>query len=143
MNEKLLHEEITDKILFSFFSVNKAIERGIETDFYRNALAVEFKHNNLTFQRNFTVQLEYRGEKIGELFAEFLIEKKVMVKVVDQETIDRKAEQDARQLLKNSEIEICRVLNAAGENDFKRVFLSNEYKKWLKADNGLLQTFQR
>jgi hypothetical protein len=22
------------------------------------------------------------------------------------------------------------VLNASGENDFKRVFLSNEYKKW-------------
>ena len=129
MKEKLLHEKITDKILFSFFSVNKVIERGIETDFYRNALAVEFKHNNLNFQRNFPVQLEYRGEKIGELFAEFLIEKKVIVKVVDQETIDKNSEQDARQLLKNSEIEICMVLNASGENDFKRVFLSNEYKK--------------
>ena len=129
MKGKLLHEEITDKILFSFFSVNKVIDRGIETDFYRNALAVEFKHNNLTFQRNFPVQLEYRGEKIGELLAEFLIEKKVMVKVVDQEIIDMIAERGAKLLLKNSEIEICLVLNAAGENDFKRVFLSNEYKK--------------
>ena len=129
MNEKLIHPDITDKILFSFFSVNKALERGLETDFYRNALALEFKHNSLTFQRNVPVELTYRGEKIGELLAEFVIEGKVLVVVIGKETVDKSAEQAAGLILKNSELEVCLVLNAAGDNDFKRVFISNEHKK--------------
>lgn len=67
MTDKLLHSNITDKILQSFFVIVKTLPNGLSTDIYRNALAVEFEVNNLTVIRDYSIELLYRETKIGEL----------------------------------------------------------------------------
>ena len=116
MTEKLFHKDITERILQSFFIVNKALPHGLSADIYGNALAIEFDHNNLTVTRNYSSELRYHDVKIGSLQADFLIEEKVLVKVVSTESIDKGIIEDTKLLLQTSGYEICMILNLLGDN---------------------------
>ena len=128
MAEKLIHSTITEKIIQSFFIVTKTLPNGLSSDFYRNALAIEFEQNNLTVIKNHSIELKYRAVKIGELKADFLINENVLVMVVNVESINKSIEESSKLLLRNSEYEICMVLNFSGESEYKRLIFSNDYK---------------
>ena len=128
MTEKLIHKNITEKILQSFFAVNKTLPYGLSADIYGNALAIEFNQNNLTVTRNYEIELKYRNEKIGSLHVDFLIDKKVLVKVVSEENIIKAIVDDTKLLLRTSGYEICMILSSSGDNEYKRIIFSNEYK---------------
>jgi GxxExxY protein len=128
MAEKLIHKNITQKILQSFFAVNKALPNGLSAEFYGNALEIEFKLNKLNIERNYSVELIYRNKLIGSLIVDFLIEQKVLVKIVSSSNINKDMVNDAMLLLRESGCEICMILNSFGDNDYKRVIFSNEYK---------------
>ena|SRR3990172_5959821 len=128
MAEKLIHSIITEKIIQSFFIVTKTLPNGLSSDFYRNALAIEFEQNNLTVIKNHSIELKYRAVKIGELKADFLINENVLVMVVNVESINKSIEESSKLLLRNSEYEICMVLNFSGESEYKRLIFSNDYK---------------
>ena len=128
MAEKLIHSTITEKIIQSFFIVTKTLPNGLSSDFYRNALAIEFEQNNLTVIKNHSIELKYRAVKIGELKADFLINENVLITVVNAESINKSIEESSKLLLRNSEYEICMVLNFSGESEYKRLIFSNDYK---------------
>ena len=125
----LLHAEITERILKCFFSLNGAAPYGLPADFYRNALAVEFEQNGLKAVRNQPVAVKHRGAEIGELVADFLVENSVLVRVISKNAADDQAVEEAKMLLRFSEFEVCLILNASGDHDFKRLILSNELKR--------------
>lgn len=129
MTEKLLHSTITEKIIQSFFIAIRVLPDGHSTDFYKNVLAIEFEHNNLTVIKKHSIELKYRTIKIGELKADFLINGKVLVMVVSVDSINKDIETSSKLLLRNSEYEICMVLNFKEDGDYKRFYLSNDYKK--------------
>jgi GxxExxY protein len=129
MKDKLLHSSITEKIIQAFFIVNKSLPNGIPTDVYRKALAIEFEQNNLILIKDYSIEIEYRNIKIGELKADFLINDKVLVKVISIELINKQIEEDAKLLLRFSKFEVCIILNKFGDNEFKRVIFTNDYKK--------------
>ena len=131
MTEKLIHKNITEKILQSFFAVNKTVPQGLPADIYGNALAIEFAYNNLTTNRNYAIELKYRNEKIGNLHIDFLVDNKVLVNIVSCDSINKSIIEDTKLLLRTSGCEVCMVLNSSGDNDYKRVIFSNEYKKKL------------
>jgi len=128
MTEKLIHKNITEKILQSFFAVNKTLPHGLTADVYGNALAIEFEHNHLTVVRNYAIELKYRNEKIGSLQADFLIDKKVLVKVVSADSINKSIMDDTKLLLRTSRHEVCMILNSLGDNEYKRIIFTNDYK---------------
>jgi GxxExxY protein len=128
MTEKLIHKNITEKILQSFFAVNKTLPHGLTADIYGNALAIEFEHNNLTVTRNYAIELKYRNVKIGSLQADFLIDEKVLVKVVSTDNINKDIVEDTKLLLRTSGHEVCMILNSLGDNEYKRIIFTNEYK---------------
>lgn len=128
MTEKLIHKNITEKILQSFFTVNKSLPYGLLTDIYGKALAIEFELNNLTVIRNYAVELMYRGVKIGFLQADFLVDNKVLVKLISADSINKSIVEEAKLLLRTSGHEICMILNSLGDNEYKRIIFSNEYK---------------
>ena len=129
MTEKLIHKNITEKILQSFFAVNKTLPHGLLADIYGNALAIEFEHNNLAVTRNYAIELKYRDVKIGSLHADFLVDNKVLVKVVSADSINKSIVEDTKLLLRTSGHEVCMILNSLGDNEYKRIIFSNEYKR--------------
>ena len=129
MTENLLHYSITEKIIQSFFTVNKNLPYGLPADAYGNALAIEFEQNNLKAEKDYSIELKYRKIKIGILRTDFLVDKKVLVKVVSVDSITKRILDDSKLMLKCSDHEVCMVLNSLGDNDYKRIIFTNDYKK--------------
>ena len=129
MADKLLHANFTEKIIEGFFIVNNSLPNGISTDVYRKALAIEFEQINLNVIIDYSIEIEYRNIKIGELKADFLINENVLVKVVNVDLISKQIEEEAKLLLRYSKFEVCIILNKFGDNEFKRVIFTNDYKK--------------
>jgi len=127
--EKLLHSEITDKILLSFFNVCKELQQNISLELYKNALEIEFKLNGLEVNKDYSIEIKYRNQKIGEMNSDFLINDLVFVKLIKETMIDKKVEDETRFLLKNSKVELCLILNVFGDTEFKRLIFTNDYKK--------------
>jgi GxxExxY protein len=126
--EQLLHAEITDKILFSFFTVSKELPKELK-DFFKNAIELEFEHNGLQVIKDKLIEFKYRNQKIGEVTCDFLINDMVLVKLICQSEITKQIEEETKPLLKNSRFEICLILNTFGEHDFKRIIWTNDFKK--------------
>lgn len=129
MAEKLLHSEITEIIIASYFNLNKAMQYGLPTEIYRNALAVEFENNNLTIDRNVSIEVKYRNKPIGNLVADFIINQKVMVLLFNVEMINRQYEEEAKHFLRYSQYEVCIMLNRKGDSEYKRILFTNDFKK--------------
>ncbi len=126
--EKLLHSEITDKILFSFFTVSKELPKELN-DFFKNAIELEFEHNGLQVVKDKLIEFKYRNQKIGETTCDFLINDMVLVKLICESAISNQIEEESKLLLKNSRFEICLILNTFGDHDFKRIIWTNDFKK--------------
>ena len=52
MADKLLHANITEKIIVGFFIVDNSLPNGISTDVYRNTLAILFEQDNLNRRKS-------------------------------------------------------------------------------------------
>lgn len=129
MAEKLLHSDISAKILQCFFAVNKAFRFNIPLDFYRNALTIEFEKNNLKVFRNYSIEIKYQTIKIGDLHTDFIIDDKILVWIVNSEDITKEMEDEAKLRLRYSVFEVCLILSSVGETLYKRVVFTNNYKK--------------
>ena len=129
MAEKLLHSKLTEKIIQSFYAVNVSFRDSISTDTYGKALSIEFEFVGLKFIKNYSVELKYRDKPVGQLSVDFLVEDKVMVKIVEVPKIDSQIQEQVMFLLRKSRYEVCIVLNLAGDREFKRFVFTNNFKK--------------
>jgi GxxExxY protein len=59
---KLIHEEISNKVLTAAFTVHSALGPGLLESAYEGALVVELAYNGIYFERQKVFPLEKRGE---------------------------------------------------------------------------------
>ena len=61
--------------------------------------------------------LKYRNQKIGEISCDFIINELVLIRLINEPTINNQIEEETKLLLKNTNVEICLILNMFGDND--------------------------
>ena len=77
----LADKEITERIIGAAIQVHKTLGPGFLEAIYEEALAAEFDHLRIRYQRQKTVPIGYRGRSIGEHRLDFLVEDKVIVQL--------------------------------------------------------------
>ena len=79
-------DDITYAINGAVFEVNKILGCGFLEKVYENALMVELKKRGLQAESQMPLKVIYKGETVGEYFADIVVENKVLIelKVVDQ-----------------------------------------------------------
>lgn len=83
-------KELTARIIGAAINVHKELGPGFIESIYESALAVEFDLLGIKYERQKTIDVSYRGRKIGEHRLDFLVEETVVVElkaVVDLEKI--------------------------------------------------------
>jgi len=75
------HEELTGKIIEIFYRVYNTLGYGFLEKIYENALAFEFRRVGLKFGKQVPISVLYEGEVMGDYFADFIVEGKVIVEV--------------------------------------------------------------
>lgn len=77
----MLHPKLSYEVIGSAFSVYNELGGGLPEKVYGNALELEFQKKSISYQREFSIDLTYSNEKIGNAYADYLIENKLILEL--------------------------------------------------------------
>ena len=113
---KLLYEELTYKIRRALFNVFNFLGPGHKELVYQNSLAVEFRKENILFEREKRIDVVYEGTKVGLYQPDFVVEGKVIVELKSLPFLGDPPKKQTRYYLKGSEYKLALLVNFGGKN---------------------------
>lgn len=75
----LLHEEITEDIIGAAMAVLNELKPGLDEKIYERALIIELQHRGRQVESQKQYEVFYRGEKVGLLQPDLIVDNAVIV----------------------------------------------------------------
>jgi GxxExxY protein len=123
--ESYQHSDITGKIIGCAMEVHRYLGNGFQEVIYQRALALEMQHQGLSFQREYEMQIYYKGAHIGTRRVDFFVEEKVMLELKAVIQMEDAHLAQAINYLEASGTETGLLINfGSGSLQFKRVMKS-------------------
>jgi len=123
-----LHKELSEGIIKAFYKVYNALRFGFLEKVYENALMLELRKEGLPSENQKPITVFYEEEKVGEYFAEILVDNKIIIEIKTAKQISKKHEAQLLHYLKATDIEVGLVLNFGVRAEFKRLAFDNKRK---------------
>jgi GxxExxY protein len=101
---------------------------GIEK-VYENALKYELELMHLKVEKQKPIDVYYKEMKVGEYFADLMIENKVILELKAAECLIEEHELQLINYLKATEIEVGLLLNFGKKPEIRRKIFSNNLRK--------------
>jgi GxxExxY protein len=79
--EGLLYAELSHAIVGAAIEVHRYLGPGQLEAVYERALAKELGARGLPFSRQVPIDVDYKGERVGECFADLIVEDKILVEL--------------------------------------------------------------
>lgn len=118
--------KLTHKIIGCAMQVHRTLGNGFQEVIYQRALAIEFEHVGIGFQREMEMELFYRDRPIGSRRVDFFVENKVMVEIKAIEKLEDVHKAQAINYCEAYNIADGLLINFGGRSlDFKRVCNKN------------------
>lgn len=127
----MLHSDLTEKIIQSFYTVYNSLGFGFLENVYEKSLLKELKESGLKADSQVPINVFYKKEWVGKYFADIIVEDLV---IIELKTIDRLSPEHEVQILnylKTTNIEIGLVLNFKYTPQIKRKIYTRDRKKHL------------
>ena len=124
------HEDITEKIIKSFYSVYNTLGYGFLEKVYENAMLIDLRKAGLKCENQVPIKVFYQNKIIGEYFADILVENKI---IIELKAIKQLTKQDEAQLLNylsSTKIEVGLLFNFGVKPEIKRKIFDNKLKKY-------------
>lgn len=125
----MLHEEITDLIIKSFYKVYNTHGYGFLERVYENSMALELKNHGLKCEAQKGISVFYDGVIVGNYFADIIVENKVIIELKAAEALREEHEAQLINYLRATNIEVGLLMNFGKEAEFVRKIFSNSRKK--------------
>ena len=123
------HEDVTEAIIGAFFEVYNSFGYGFLEKVYENALCVEFKQRGLSFVQQLPINVEYRGQVVGEYFADLVVEGAVIVEVKAVRSLAVEHGAQLLNYLKATDCEVGLILNFGPKAKVVRKVFDNKLKR--------------
>ena len=123
----LLHKDITEKFLESFYEVYNHLGYGFLEKVYENALIIELNKRDLTYKSQQKINVFYKKRKVGLYYADIVVEDKVIIEI-KATMLHEKHEFQLLNYLKSTDIEIGMLLGFGKEPEFLRKMFTNNKK---------------
>lgn len=78
---RMLHEDLTDKIIAAAYEVRKRLTPGYLESIYEKALIIELTEQGLNVESQVPIQVDYKGINIGDFKIDLLVEDKIIVEI--------------------------------------------------------------
>ena len=120
MNEKLLYEDLTEKIIKCFYKVHDALGDGFLESVYEKALLIELEDAGFKAESQRSLTVYYKGRLVGDFKADIVIEDKIVIEI---KAVSRLAPHHEAQLinyLKATGIKVGLLVNFGEKLEFKR-----------------------
>jgi len=103
--------DITFAINGVVFEVNRILGPGFLEKVYENALLVELRARGLKAEAQMPISVSYKGNTVGEYFADILVEDKVIIELKTVENLDKIHEAQLLNYLKATGINVGLLVN--------------------------------
>lgn len=118
----LIYPELSYQIIGILFEIFRQLDSGFQEKYYQRAVALELKKCGLKFKEQVFLPLDYKGEKIGSYFLDFLIEDKIVLEIKKDKNFSRKNIEQVVAYLKAYNLKLGIVANFTREGlKFKRI----------------------
>jgi GxxExxY protein len=125
----LLHQDITEIVIKSFYKVYNELGFGFLEKVYENSLVIELQNNNLHCVQQAPIKVYYNQSQVGIYFADILVENKVILELKAGEGgIIVEHELQIVNYLKATEYEIGLILFFGEKPLFQRKIFTNQNK---------------
>ena len=124
-DQGLKYKELTEKIISVFYRVYNQLGYGFLEKVYENAMMIDFKVEDISAVAQSPIKVFYRGEVVGEYFADILVEDKVIIEIKATRTLALDHEAQLLNYLKATNIEVGLLLNFGPKPQFKRKVFDN------------------
>jgi GxxExxY protein len=125
----LRHSELTEKIIGVFYDVYNELGHGFLESTYAEAMVVALESAEVKVAREVPVPVWFRGKKVGQYFADLMVESSVLLELKAARTLESAHEAQLLHYLRATEIEVGLLLNFGVRPQFRRLLFDNERKK--------------
>lgn len=131
----LLHSDVTEAILKSFYYVYNTLGYGFLEKVYENALAMTLRAGGFPVGQQVPLKVYFEGQMIGEYWADLIVADRVIVELKAAEALHSSHEAQLLNYLRATEIEVGLLLNFGPRAEFRRKVFSNERKRLSAAES--------
>ena len=84
---KLLHEDLTYKLIGIFFKIHKTLGCGFPEKIYQKAITIELEKENIKYQTEKQIKVKYENKDAGFFRLDLIIDEKVIIEIKAIEAI--------------------------------------------------------
>ena len=133
---KLLHQELTERILKTFYDVYNELGCGFLEKVYQNSLFLELKERGFQVEAQKQIKVFYKGHQVGEYYADLVVDGLVILELKAAECLVDEFEWQLLNYLRGTEMEVGLLLNFGKKPEFVRKVYENSRKNNLKIERG-------
>jgi len=126
---RLKHSELTEKSIGVFYDIYNELGHGFLESTYAEAMVVALTQAGLAVVREVPVPVWFRGKKVGQYFADLMVDNTVLLELKGARTLESAHEAQLLHYLRATEIEVGLLLNFGLRPQFRRLLFDNERKK--------------
>ncbi|CAI2767807.1 GxxExxY protein [Flavobacterium collinsii] len=125
---KLLHQELTEVIIKTFYEVYNELGYGFLERVYQNSLYLELKNKGLNVEAQKKIIVYYKGLKVGEYYADLIVEDLIILELKTADYIAVEFENQILNYLKGTDCEVGLLLNFGTKPEFRRKIFEDNRK---------------
>jgi GxxExxY protein len=120
MQEELLYGDVTDVIIKQYYHVYNTLGYGFLEKVYENAMRLSLNKMSVEVKQQWPIQVIFEGEKVGDYFADLLVNDSVIVEIKARDSLAAKHEAQLINYLKATEVRVGLLLNFGPKAEFRR-----------------------
>ena len=130
----LLYEDLIYRIRRSIFNVYNYLGNGHKEQVYQKALEKEFVLQKIQFTKEKTLNVTYKGDKVGLYRPDFIIEEKIVVEIKAVAFVPREFEIQLLHYIKTTGYKLGFLVNFGANKIFiKRLIWTKNYDQYGKS----------
>ena len=122
----MMYEELSGKILNTYFNVLKILGTGYLESVYENAMCIELDELGIPYVRQKHLNVIYKERLIGEFVADIVVDDKI---ILELKSVSKLVPAHSAQLINYltiTKLKVGLLLNFGEGRDFKRVYLKDK-----------------
>lgn len=125
----LKHEKLTETIIGIFYDVYNELGYGYLESVYETCMEIALTEAGLQVARQQPIPVWFRGQKVGDYFADLVVNELVILELKAARSLDTSHESQLLHYLKATTAEIGMLLNFGERQQFKRLLFDNLRKQ--------------
>jgi len=114
--------EITERIIGCAYDVANGLGGGFLEKVYENAMRIDLKRAGLAVMQQYPMPVTWRGELVGDYYADLLVENAVIVELKAVKALDEAHMAQCLNYLKATGLQICLLINfGKSQIEIKRI----------------------